>query len=307
VAERTLSAQPDVTVVVLTHDRRDTVLRTVDGLLRLDPPPAVVVVDNGSVDGTAAALRARFPAIVVAALPRNLGAAGRNVGVRLARSEHVALCDDDTLWAPGALETAAALLDAWPSLAIVTGRVLVGADQRPDETCARMAASPLATPPGMPGRVVLGFLAGASMVRRSAFLAAGGFEPRFFLGGEEHVLALDLAARGHAILYAPAVAVHHHPSPQRDARARRRLLLRNALWAAGLRRPLGRALVRTLELVAANPPDRLTLRAAAEAVAGLPWVLTRRRRLPVHVEEALRLVEASARRSAPATAVTRRA
>src|SRR5262245_34272344 len=59
---------------------------------------------------------------------RNLGAAGRNAGVRAARTPYVALCDDDAWWAPGALARAAHLLDVHPTLAVVCARVLVGPD-----------------------------------------------------------------------------------------------------------------------------------------------------------------------------------
>jgi GT2 family glycosyltransferase len=270
------------------------VLATLDRLRRLVPPPAIVVVDNGSHDGTAAAIRDRWPDVTVVALRANRGAAARNVGVRMARTPYVALCDDDTWWAPGALEAAADVLDACPDVAVVTARIAVGPDARLDPASAAMAASPLDTPCGTPGRRVLGFMAGACMVRRDAFLDVGGFEPRLFLGGEEHLLALDLASRGWTMLYVPAVVVHHHPSPQRNVAARRRLLVRNALWSAWLRRPVAGALRQTLRLLARNPYDALTLRAALEAAAGARWVMARRRVVPAPVEAALRRLEADA-------------
>src|SRR5581483_5401490 len=143
--------------------------------------PEIVVVDNGSTDGTAAAVRQRFPMVRCLRLARNRGAAARNAGVQACRRPYIALCDDDTWWEPGSLRRAADLLDAHPSLAVLTARVLVGTEDRLDPTCAAMAASPLPAPPGLPGAAILGFLAGASVVRRAAVLAAGGFEPRFFL------------------------------------------------------------------------------------------------------------------------------
>src|SRR5271165_5075939 len=90
---------------------------------------------------------------------------------------------------------------------------------------------PLLDEPDLPGYPLLGFLAGASVIRRSAFLEVGGFESRFFIGGEEELLALDLATRGWSLRYVPELVVHHHPSPNRDAASRRWHLLRNALWS----------------------------------------------------------------------------
>lgn len=155
-----------------------------------------------------------------------------------------------------------------------------------------MASSPLAPDPTLPGPPLLGFMAGASVVRRAAFLAAGGFRRRLFLGGEELLLALDLAALGRAMAYVPEVVSHHHPSPRRDRRDRRRLAVRNALSCAWLRRPWPGAARRTLAVLAERPRDTAWRAGVRDALAGLPWVLRERRPLPPRVEAALRLVEA---------------
>jgi GT2 family glycosyltransferase len=278
-------------VVMITHNRRDEVLRTLDHTTRLPERPAVIVVDNASSDGTPAAVAERFSSVALLAAGGNLGAAGRTLGVRHAAAPYVALSDDDTHWSPGSLSRAAELFDAHPRLAIVTARVLVGADGREDPTCAQMEHSPLAPEPGMPGRPLLGFLAGASVVRRSAFLEAGGFEPRFFIGGEEELLAADLAARGWWLCYVPELLVRHYPSPIRDGAGRRWHLTRNALWFAWLRRPLVSAVRRTVRLARSGRWDRTKLRGFSAAVAGLPWVLRRRRVLPDAVERGLRILE----------------
>ena len=279
-----------VTVVVLTHQRVREVARTVERLLTLPESPRVIVVDNASSDGTPSTIRERFPSVRLLALPVNLGAAGRNVGVRAATTEHVALCDDDTWWVPGSLAQAVAVLEAHPRLAVVTGRVLVGPDGREDPTCAQMATSPLDGDPGCPGRPVLGFLAGAAVFRRSAFLEAGGFEPRFFLGGEEALLAIDLAARGWWLAYAASVVVQHHPSPRRGPAAQRRqLMLRNALWCAWLRRPAPDAMLRSLALVREHRDVRVPGMLAA--LAGAVWVLRHRRVAPPAVQRALRRLD----------------
>jgi GT2 family glycosyltransferase len=280
-----------VGIVVLTHNRFDELSRTLERLRALPERPPIIVVDNASSDGTPDHLRHRFPEVAVAALSVNRGAAGRNVGVALLDTPYVAFCDDDAWWAPGALGRAAALLDAHPALALITGKVLVGPEQREDPTCAVMAASPLPPAPGLPGRPVLGFLAAASVVRRAAFLATGGFEPRLFLGAEERLLAIDLAAAGWALAYVAEVVAHHHPSPHRDATERRRLLLRNELWCAWLRRPAASALRETARAFVAVAREPGLAPALIEAVGGVRWALGRRRVVPVGVELALRRLE----------------
>jgi GT2 family glycosyltransferase len=257
--------RPDrrVAVVMITYNRREEVLGSLARLTALAERPPIVVVDNGSTDGTAAAVAERFPGVSVVPAGRNLGAAGRTLGVRHVTAPYVAFADDDTWWGPGALRRAAELFDAHPRLAVVTARVLVGPEEREDPVCRELERSPLPAAPGMPGRPLLGFLAGASVVRRQAFLEAGGFRPEFFIGGEEELLAADLAARGWWLCYVPELVVHHHPSARRDAGSRRWYSVRNALWFAWLRRPLSAAVRQTLRQARAVPWDRAALRGFA--------------------------------------------
>jgi GT2 family glycosyltransferase len=214
-------ADPRVAVVVITYNRRDEVLRSLAHLTALPEQPRIALVDNGSADGTAAAVTQRYPQVEVLDAGGNLGASGRTLGVRHVEAPYVALCDDDTWWEPGSLRRAADLFDRHPRLATLTACVLVGPENRKDPACTEMEQSPLPRELEMPGAPLLGFLAGASVVRRTAFLEAGGFEPRFFIGGEEELLAVDLASRGWWLCYVPELVVHHYPSQQRDVAARR--------------------------------------------------------------------------------------
>jgi GT2 family glycosyltransferase len=282
---------PRVAVVMITHNRRNEVLCTLGHLSRLPERPRIVIADNGSTDGTATAVAAQFPDVTVLELGVNLGAAGRTLGVEQVDTPYVAFADDDSWWAPGALRRAADLFDARPRLGVLTGRVLVGPAATEDPVCRELERSPLPVEPGMPGPRLLGFLAGASVVRRSAFLEVGGFRKDLFIGGEEELLATDLAARGWWLCYVPELVVHHHPSSVRDARTRRRHLIRNALWFAWMRRPLPSALRRTLRMAWSEPWDRVALESFAAALAGLPRVLRERRVVPREVERGLRLLD----------------
>ncbi len=280
-----------VAVVMITHNRCAEVLRSLGYLTRLPEQPRIVLVDNGSTDGTAEAVARQFPQVEVLQAGANLGAAGRTLGVRRVDTPYVALCDDDTWWEPGALRQAADLFDAHPRLAVVTARVLIGPEQRQDPVCEALANSPLPRLPGMPGVPLLGFLAGASLVRRSAFLEAGGFALQQRIGGEEELLAADLAVAGWWLCYIPDLVVHHYPSKQRDAYARRLHLVRNALWFAWLRRPLSGALRRTVLVLRSARWDRAVLCGVGSALVGLPWVLRNRRVVPIEIEGYLRLLD----------------
>jgi GT2 family glycosyltransferase len=267
------------TIVVITRNRRDECLLTLQRLTALPGGPSVTVVDNASTDGTARAVRDANPAVHVVASDDNLGAAGRNIGVELACTPYVAFADDDSWWAPDALSRATAILDADPGIAAVAARVVVHPGERDDPVCALMAHSPLVRA-GTPYRRVLGFLACACVVRRDGFLAAGGFDARFLVGGEEQRVAYDLRMLGGDIVYAPEVVAHHAPSPVRDAAGRARREIRNDLWTAWLRRrPLSVARI-TGAYARRAIGDPVVRGAMADAARGLGWVRRERRPHP---------------------------
>ena len=276
-------ADARASVVVLTHDRPHELARTLERLLRLPEQPPIVVVDNGSRPCTVTTVLQGLPAQCVRC-EHNLGAAGRNAGVVLVRTPYVAFCDDDTWWAPGALSRAADLLDAHPAVGALSARVLVGDEQRLDPTCEVMARSPLDST-GLPGPALISFMAGATVMRTQACREAGGYEPRLFLGAEELLLGLDLAARGWRIVYADAVVTHHHPSPSRDPKARHIALARNRMWIACMRLPWRSAWRETRHVVGEASGWGLLMPALSQTLRGLPWALSRRRVLPASVHE----------------------
>ncbi len=100
---------------MLTLNQRDTTLRALASLMpQVDAGMRVLVWDNGSSDGTIAAIRREFPGVVTHHHPENLGvASGRNAGARLAfelfRPEYLLFLDNDLVLRPGFV---AALLDA---------------------------------------------------------------------------------------------------------------------------------------------------------------------------------------------------
>jgi GT2 family glycosyltransferase len=282
-----------VSAVVITHNRRDEVTRSLEMLAALPEKPPLIVVDNGSTDGTAELVARRFPQATLISTGANLGAAARNLGIERAATPYVALCDDDTWWQPGGLRRAAELLDSYPRVAILVARVLVGPEETEDPICGELRASPIERPGELPGPALLGFLAGACVARRDALLEAGGFEKRFFIGGEEELLAIDLAVRGWSICYVDSLVVHHHPSLKRDGKKRVSHMLRNRLWVHWLRRPAVHSLAKTWQAVWMIGKDPSTLASVASAFAGLPWVLRERRVVPHHIERQLRLLETS--------------
>ena len=204
-------------IYIPTFDGRERLGRALRSLEAQTRPADVVVVDNGSGDGTAEMVRGAFPEVELVELGRNLGfgpALNRAIGERPA--DPLILLNNDAEAEPRFVE---ALLDAAAegaecvagvltqqaapglidSAGVVADRTLMGFDYLHGEPleAAERAAAPL------------GPTGGAALYRLGAFRAAGGFDERIFLYYEDLDLALRLAAAGGRCKLAPeACAVH---------------------------------------------------------------------------------------------------
>jgi GT2 family glycosyltransferase len=274
-------ARPAVTCVVASRNRRRDLLAS---LPRHEAP--VVLVDNGSTDGTVDAVRAAHPEVTVVPLDHNAGALARTLGVERAGTPFVAFTDDDSWWAPGDLARAVDIMRAHPRLGLLAARILVGPEEQLDPVCVELARSPLGTDPDLPGPSLLGFVACAALVRTDAFTTAGGFDPVVRFPGEEERLALDLAAAGWGVAYVDDVTVHHHPSLRREPDAERQV----GIWRSRLLTAVMRYPVRDLagQLVRALRAGRAGRHGLAGALPRVPAALRRRRVLPASVMTGVR-------------------
>lgn len=278
-------------IVITSRDRRPRLLATLARLDALGEGWPVTVVDDGSVDGTSAAVASAHPEATLLRLDASRGAAARNLGVRRASAPYVAFCDDDSGWAPDALARAVEILDDAPTVGVLVARVLTGRNRQVDPICEQLAASPLLGRTGLPGPRVLGFLACGAVVRREAFLAVGGFHPRFGIGGEEELLAVDLAVQGWWCCYVPEVVAIHEPAARSSSGTREVRQIRNALWTAALRRPARPMVRRGVDVLAAPAAKGRRGAALAAAARGAGFLLAERRVVPPHVEADLERLE----------------
>jgi GT2 family glycosyltransferase len=192
-------------------------LRSIEGQSR--PADEVIVVDNGSSDGSIELLRERAPAPRILALGRNTGFAfAANRGLEATGADAVALVNTDVELEPDWLERMAAALESEPGAASVACKMVDLADPtllydagdvlRRDGACEQRGR--FERDDGRfdaPGEV-FGACAGAALYRRDAVLALGGFDERYFTYLEDVDLALRLRLAGWSCRYEPAVARH---------------------------------------------------------------------------------------------------
>ena len=205
-------------VVIPTWNRVDLLARCLASLTAQDEAPGrIVVVDNGSTDGTGVMVGRDFPQVQVISLPTNLGfAAAVNRGIEATDAPFVALLNNDAIAAPGWLQAA---LDAFgPGVAAVASSMVSAADPTRLDSAGvqfRWAAGPRDLDRGRPVdevttvREVFGACAGAAVYRREAVEAVGGFADEFFAYFEDVDLAWRLRLAGWRAVHAPASRVSH--------------------------------------------------------------------------------------------------
>lgn len=117
-------SNPRFSVVIATHNRRDYVLETVRGVMEQTyPAHEIIVVVDGDRDNTAAAMREKYPDVVVFEQP-NLGrSVARNTGISLATGDWVCFIDDDDLWHREKLQRTAEHIAAHPDAQAITNPV----------------------------------------------------------------------------------------------------------------------------------------------------------------------------------------
>lgn len=298
-------APAELTVIIVSYNTRELTLRAVETLLENagDTSVHVIVWDNGSVDGSAAAIRARFPGVETIAHPDNLGfAEANNRAAALTASPWLLLLNPDTETLPGAVEQLRRFAIAHPEAGIVGGQTLFPDGSLNPASCrnrmtlwslacaasglARLfAASRLFNPEEIGGwrrdearqvDIVVGcFL----MISRSLWNELGGFRSKYFMYGEEADLCLRAARRGYRPMITPAARIVHlvgaASGPHQDKIVlvlRARAALIGDHWHP-LLRPAGRAL---LWLWAAN-------RVLADRLIGLVAPDPHRRKCWTHV------------------------
>lgn len=163
----------------------------------------VVVVDNGSRDDAAAVVAGRAGAVVVRESWANRGLA-RNRGVGIARADLIAFTDGDCLASPGWL---AALVRCLEHAPVVAGPVHLDTGAPPTrcerlELLWRFAQEEHVRASGWAASANLG-------IRRDAFAAIGGFDPRYEHIGEDVDLCLRASAAGYRLAFCPEAAIHH--------------------------------------------------------------------------------------------------
>lgn len=288
-------SEPLVSYVIVTMNRQREVVECLISVREQDcPRKQVIVVDNGSSDGTVSQIRQRFPDVRLISLPSNHGVAGgRNHGAAAASGEICVFIDDDARFTdPDATRRIIPYFQKDPKLAclaLVVSNGLTGF-----EDCK---AIPRADKLSLDHDYPCAYFCGAGFaVRREALLEVGLFWDRLMYGGEELDLSYRLLDRGYRLLRTASVTVLH----DNVLTARRRgqqtyFYIRNRCWVAARNLPWLYVLTTTglwwgYLLLAATARRELSFAVQGiwDALRGFPAVLCERQRIRRDTVQALR-------------------
>jgi N-acetylglucosaminyl-diphospho-decaprenol L-rhamnosyltransferase len=266
-------------VVVVSHDTRDEALGCL-ATLAAAGADHVVLVDTGSRDGTAEAVRAHHPEAQVVVLANVGFGRGANAGVRRTDAEVVVVCNADVRFGPGSVEVLARRLAEDPSVG-AAGPAVRYPDGRHQASARDVPDLPTAVGHALASRIWRNnpwtrryrrsdtdpeqardadWLSGCALaIRRRAFEDVAGFDPAYFLYVEDLDLGVRLRRAGWRLRYEPQARVVHRVG----ASTGRRRLWSLTTHARSLDRYYGRHL-------AGRPAGRLARPLVRVGLAG--WV-----------------------------------
>ncbi len=212
-----------VTVVVLNYNGRDHLEQCLPSLLDLEFPRdqlELLVVDNGSTDGSEEVVARFAPRVELLSAGANIGfSAGNNLGARRARGRYVAFLNNDTRVDPGWLAALCRTMDGAPDAAAVAGKLLSWDGSRLDfgrgiitfdgHAFQEGAGLPLDRDPHHEVAETFIPCGGNMLVRRELFLELGGFDEDYFAYLEDVDLAWRFWASGHRVLLDPGAVAYH--------------------------------------------------------------------------------------------------
>jgi len=218
---------PSVSVIVLNYNGLRHLEACFTSLAALDYPAdalELLMVDNGSSDGSMAFVRERFPRVRVHSLPANIGfAAGNDAGAEVATGEYLAFLNNDTRVDPAWLrELVSSLLGDAERGVVCTGSKMLDWSGRTIDFVGGVMnfhafgyqlcyGLPIAAePPAYRRKRDLLFACGGSMlIQANVFRDSGGFDGDFFAFFEDVDLGWRLWVLGYRVVFAPGAVVYH--------------------------------------------------------------------------------------------------
>ncbi len=226
---------PVLSIIIVTWNGRRYTLKCLESLHANAGaiPTEIVLVDNASTDGTAEAIRTRFPGVQLIENQANLGfAKANNIGIAVSRGKYVCLINSDVVVPAGCLERMVEFMEAHPNVGLL-GPKMLGPDGSVGYSVMRLPTvwNTLCCALGLHSllphsRLFGGFMMNGYpydhiddvevltgwfwMLPRSALLQVGGLDERFFMYGEDIDWCHRFLEGGWRVVFYPGAAALHY-------------------------------------------------------------------------------------------------
>jgi len=287
-----------VSIVIITWNRKTDVLETVQTIYEQSYQNyEIVLVDNGSSDGTVEIVSQLHPKVKLVALDKNIGIAARNVGVEVSQGEIIFFLDSDASLGQESIANVVRKFRSEPKIGVINSKI-VNAYTKQLDNIAGWSYSEKDKDDQDKEFLSFSFSEGGAAIRKKLFSEVGIFWEPLFFGCEGFEYSLRVLDAGYDILYFPDSVVFHRTVQQSriSGGQRDRLFLRNFLsiylvrfpwWMLGIFMPLkiGASLVRGIR----RGYLRQILSSLLEFVFQIPFLLKQRR--PIRNETARRYLD----------------
>jgi len=229
-------------LVILTCNRRESVCSLLENIHQQNQMPnEIIVVDNNSSDGTSDSIKTHFKKVILVRLPENMGASGRNEGIKRATGDIIVTLDDDVFFADSdGISNIKKIFRQEKEVAVLNFQILDG------ETKKLISFNwfhPYKMEDYANKTLITDYISeGAACFRKEVFDAVGYYPEEFFISHEGPDLAYRLLDAGYNIYYSPTIKVIHKCSTEHRVTWRNTYYdTRNQIWLAVRNLPFARA------------------------------------------------------------------
>lgn len=216
-----VKTKPLVSVIILNWNQKGYTLRCLDSLLKTKYKPLeIILVDNGSTDGTVEEVRKKFPKVKILANKRNLGyAKGNNQGFKQSRGEYILLLNNDTEITPNLVERLVEAMELDKQIGVAQAKIywmsdrskndLVGTFLTPTGFVYYFGYGKPDEPKYMRKRTIFFAKGAAMMIRREVIHKIGLFDEDYITYFEEYDFCWRVWLAGWTVFYIPEAVVYH--------------------------------------------------------------------------------------------------
>lgn len=209
----------DISVVIPTWNRKDDLKRTLKSIFSQSfKPKEVIVVDNGSRDGSVEMVKKEFKAVKLITNPCNKGTSfAKNQGIKASSGYYMLFCDSDIEMAhKNVIKNMAGIMDKYPGIGSLGGEAYKtenGVETKKKEITINCETSTVIMPKKKYYLESCGYVATCNcMIKRDLLLKLGGFDSSIIYAGEDKELGIKVAKQGLKNVVDSRCLVYHYIS-----------------------------------------------------------------------------------------------